>query len=124
MRLLDENKLLVIDSSHFRYIRLDGERISFFNDMEDKQCPAVLFNSPEEAKEKFEDLKGEAGWFSFKSKNLPALINSFGFKEFYVKKGEDGNVRLFFYNSENDSFTLNYGNSYDKAAEALNSLIL
>lgn len=88
MRLLDENKLLVIDSSHFRYIRLDGERISFFNDMEDKQCPAVLFNSPEEAKEKFEDLKGEAGWFSFKSKNLPALINSFGFKEFYVKKAK------------------------------------
>ena len=123
MRLLDENRLLVIDSSHFRFIRLDGERISFFNDMDDTNCPVVVFKSPEKAKERFEELEGEAGWFSFRSNDFPALVNSFGFKEFFVKKGEDGKARLIFYNSENDHFTINY-RSYDAAVEDLKGLII
>ncbi len=123
MRLLDEKRLLVIDSSHFRFIRLDGERISFFNDMGDKNCPVVVFESPEEAEEKFEEMKGEAGWFFFRSKDLPALVNSFGFKEFFVKKVEDGKAQLFFYNSENDYFTINY-RSYNGAVEDLKGLII
>lgn len=124
MRLLDENRLLVIDSSHFRFIRRDGNRILFYNDKTENNSPFITFDSVEEAKTKFEELKGEAGWFSFTSNKLPALVNSFGFKEFYVSKDESGKVRLFFYNSENDFFSINYGASYDEAVEDLKGLII
>lgn len=124
MRLLDENRLLVIDSSHFRFIRLDGDRIVFYNDKTEDNSPSVTFDSVEDAKTKFEELKGEAGWFSFSSNKLPALVNSFGFKEFYVSKDKDRKVKFVFYNSENDFFSINYGNSYDEAIKDLKDLII
>ena len=124
MRLLDKNKPLVIDSSHFRFIRLDGDRIVFYNDKTENNSPSLTFDSVEEAKTKFEELKGEAGWFSFRSDKLPALVNTFGFKEFYVSKDDSGKVKVVFYNSENDFFSINYGNSYDAAVEDLKSLII
>ena len=124
MRLLDESKLLVIDSSHFRFILLDGNRIVFYNDKTDNNSSSITFDSTEDAKSKFNELKGEAGWFSFSSNKLPALINTFGFKEFYVSKDESGKVKVVFYNSENDFFSINYGNSYDDAIEDLKGLII
>lgn len=124
MRLLDENRLLVIDSSHFRFIRLDGDRIVFYNDKTENNTPSITFGSVEEAKTKFEELKGEAGWFSFNSNKLPALVNTFGFREFYVSKDDSGKAKVVFYNSENDFFSINYGNSYDEAIEDLKGLII
>ena len=124
MRLLDKNKLLVIDSSHFRFIRLDGDKIVFYNDKTENNSPSLIFESVEEAKTKFEELKGEAGWFSFSSNKLPALVNTFGFREFYVSKDDNGKVKVVFYNSENDLFSINYGNSYDEAVEDLKGLII
>lgn len=124
MRLLDKNRLLVIDSSHFRFIRLDGNKIVFYNDKTENNSPSLIFESVEEAKTKFEELKGEAGWFSFSSNKLPALVNTFGFREFYVSKDDNGKVKVVFYNSENDLFSINYGNSYNEAVEDLKGLII
>lgn len=124
MRLLDKNRLLVIDSSHFRFIRLDGDKIVFYNDKTENNSPSLTFESVEEAKTKFEELKGEAGWFSFSSNKLPALVNTFGFREFYVSKDDNGKVKVVFYNSENDLFSINYGNSYNEAVEDLKGLII
>ena len=128
MRLYDETNQNILDTSHFRYIMLDGSSIRLYNEKQDeggKFAPAysIPFPSPEEAKEKFDELSEEPGWYSINRGKIPHLVNTFGFRRFYAVESEDGRGYIYFFNSENDYLKIGC-QSYKDACESLKSLIL
>lgn len=128
MRLYDETNQNILDTSHFRYIMLDGNRIRLYNEKQDEEGKfaseySIAFPSPEEARVKFDELSEEPGWFFITRNRIPHLVNTFGFRRFYAVESEDGKGAIYFFNSENDYLRIAY-RTYEDACQSLKSLIL
>lgn len=131
MRLYNEKRRFILDSSHFRYAQLDGSCIRFYNRAPKENTQYDLycidFDSPEDAKEKFEELKQEAGWFPITSFEKRALLNTFCFRRFFIKKdGPEGNEHyyLMFWSTPEDFVKIDYGLNYKEALEDLKGLLI
>ena len=131
MRILDEKIDNVLDTAHFRFVQLDGDIIKVFNRTPDEYISSsraycVEFYSEDEARVKYNEIKKEAGWFAFDWNNKPTLLNTFGFGRTFINKTElpeRDTYSIVFYNSENDEFSINYGEDYDAALNSLKGLI-
>ena len=129
MRILDEKIDNVLDTAHFRYVQLDGAIIKVFNKTADEftsdpRAYRIVFNSEEEARTKYEEIKKEAGWFVFKWSDKPTLLNTFGFARIFISKSGPSDKVVYsvvFYNSENDSVSIRCV-SYESALEILKEL--
>ena len=86
MRLLDEKISNIIDTAHFRYVQLDGNIIRVYNRAANEftsnpRAYYVEFDSEDAAKEKFDEISKEAGWFQFlQNGKTMAHLQNYGFE--------------------------------------------
>lgn len=130
MRIFDEKNNNMLDTSHFRFIQLDGKAIRFFDQAFKEHVEwekfAIEFDSEDDAKIEFDELSQEAGWFLFRWGKQQTLLNTFCFRRFFLASDENYGVctySLVFWNSNNDNFTVNYADR-DSAINSLKSLVI
>lgn len=129
MRIFDEKNNNMLDTSHFRFIQLDGKAIRFFNtaykEHADWERFSIEFYSEEDAKLKFDEISIEAGWFLFQWNKHQTLLNTFCFCRFYLATDDNhygaSSYSLVFWNSNNDLFSVAFTN-LDSAIKSLKSL--
>jgi len=131
MRIYDEKNFNVLDSSHFRFIELEGSTVKLYNAAPKENVDwdgfQIEYDSEEEATAKFDELAKEVGWFEFSHYHHRTLLNTFCFRRFYLEadKDKEGNKTyiLVFWNGGQDKFRISY-NSYESAVRDLKALVI